>query len=125
MYTDINSKKILSLSKKVSRMMNMPVQRNKAVVGANAFSHSSGIHQDGFLKNRENYEIINPIDLGIDQSSIELTARSGRAAIKHRLNLLGFEPTKLEMETIYTEFLSMADERKLLHDEDLYQLMKN
>jgi 2-isopropylmalate synthase len=125
MYTDVNSKKILSLSKKVSRMMNMPVQRNKAVVGANAFSHSSGIHQDGFLKNRENYEIINPIDLGIDQSSIELTARSGRAAIKHRLNLLGFEPTKLEMETIYTQFLSMADERKLLHDEDLYQLMKN
>ena len=122
--TQIDSKKILKLSKKISRMMNMPVQRNKAIVGGNAFSHSSGIHQDGFLKYRENYEIINPNDLGIDKSSIDLTARSGRAALKHRLQLLGFEPSKLEMETIYTEFLNLADEKKLLHDEDLYTLMK-
>ena len=122
--TNINSLKILELSKKVSRMMNMPVQRNKAIVGGNAFSHSSGIHQDGFLKNRENYEIINPSDLGIDQSSIDLTARSGRAALKHRLSLLGFKLTKFEMETAYTEFLELADKKKLLHDEDLNKLME-
>ena len=121
--TNIDSLKILALSKKVSKMMNMPIQRNKAIVGGNAFSHSSGIHQDGFLKHRENYEIINPADLGIDKSSIDLTARSGRAALKHRLNLLGFKLTKLEMETAYTEFLELADKRKLLHDEDLYELM--
>ncbi len=123
--TKIDPKKILKLSKKISRMMNMPVQRNKAIVGGNAFSHSSGIHQDGFLKHRENYEIINPNDLGIDKSSIDLTARSGRAALKHRLQLLGFDPSKLEMETIYTKFLNLADEKKLLHDEDLYSLMKS
>ena len=122
--TNINSLKILELSKKISRMMNMPVQRNKAIVGGNAFSHSSGIHQDGFLKHRENYEIINPSDLGIDQSSIDLTARSGRAALKHRLSLLGFKLTKFEMETAYTEFLELADKKKLLHDEDLYELME-
>ena len=122
--TNIDSLKILEISKKVSRMMNMPVQRNKAIVGGNAFSHSSGIHQDGFLKHRENYEIINPSDLGIDKSSIELTARSGRAALKHRLSLLGFKLTKFEMETAYTEFLELADKRKLLHDEDLYELME-
>ena len=121
--TNIDSLKILALSKKVSKLMNMPIQRNKAIVGGNAFSHSSGIHQDGFLKHIENYEIINPSDLGIDKSSIDLTARSGRAALKHRLNLLGFELTKFEMETAYTEFLELADERKLLHDEDLYELM--
>ena len=122
--TNIDSLKILEISKKVSRMMNMPVQRNKAIVGGNAFSHSSGIHQDGFLKHRENYEIINTSDLGIDKSSIDLTARSGRAALKHRLSLLGFKLTKFEMETAYTEFLELADERKLLHDEDLYELME-
>jgi 2-isopropylmalate synthase len=122
--TNIDSLKILEISKKVSRMMNMPVQRNKAIVGGNAFSHSSGIHQDGFLKHRENYEIINPSDLGIDKSSIDLTARSGRAALKHRLSLLGFKLTKFEMETAYTEFLELADERKLLHDDDLYELME-
>ena len=121
--TNIDSLKIIALSKKVSKMMNMPIQRNKAIVGGNAFSHSSGIHQDGFLKHRENYEIINPTDLGIDKSSIDLTARSGRAALKHRLNLLGFKLTKFEMETAYTEFLELADKRKLLHDEDLYELM--
>ena len=122
--TNINSLKILEISKKVSRMMNMPVQRNKAIVGGNAFSHSSGIHQDGFLKHRENYEIINPSDLGIDQSSIDLTARSGRAALKHRLYLLGFRLTKFEIETAYTKFLELADKKKLLHDEDLYELME-
>ena len=124
LYSEIDTLKILELSKKVSRMMNMPVQRNKAIVGENAFSHSSGIHQDGFLKHRENYEIIDPSDLGIDKSSIDLTARSGRAALKHRLSILGFKLTKFEMETIYADFLTLADQRKLLHDEDLYEIME-
>ena len=124
LHSEIDTLKILALSKKVSRMMNMPVQRNKAIVGENAFSHSSGIHQDGFLKHRENYEIIDPSDLGIDKSSIDLTARSGRAALKHRLSILGFKLTKFEMETIYADFLSLADEKKLLHDEDLYEIME-
>ena len=124
LHSKIDTLKILALSKKVSRMMNMPVQRNKAIVGENAFSHSSGIHQDGFLKHRENYEIIDPSDLGIDKSSIDLTARSGRAALKHRLSILGFKLTKFEMETIYADFLSLADEKKLLHDEDLYEIME-
>ena len=122
--TNINSKKIVPISKKVSRMMNMPIQRNKAIVGANAFAHSSGIHQDGFLKNRENYEIINPEDVGLKTSSIDLTARSGRAALKHRLKLLGFSFSKVELETIYIKFIELADKKKLLHDEDLYDLMK-
>ena len=124
LHSKIDTLKILALSKKVSRMMNMPVQRNKAIVGENAFSHSSGIHQDGFLKHRENYEIIDPSDLGIDKSSIDLTARSGRAALKHRLSILGFKLTKFEMETIYADFLTLADEKKLLHDEDLYKIME-
>ena len=122
--TNINSKKIVPISKKVSRMMNMPIQRNKAIVGANAFAHSSGIHQDGFLKNRENYEIINPEDVGLKTSSIDLTARSGRAALKHRLKLLGFSFSNVELETIYIKFIELADKKKLLHDEDLYDLMK-
>jgi 2-isopropylmalate synthase len=124
LHSEIDTLKILELSKKVSRMMNMPVQRNKAIVGENAFSHSSGIHQDGFLKHRENYEIIDPADLGIDKSSIDLTARSGRAALKHRLSILGFKLTKFEMETVYADFLTLADEKKLLHDEDLYEIME-
>ena len=123
--TGINSKMIVPLSKKVSRMMNMPVQKNKAIVGANAFAHSSGIHQDGFLKNRENYEIINPEDVGLKSSSIDLTARSGRAALTHRLKLLGFSFSKVEMETIYIKFIDLADKKKLLQDEDLYELVKN
>ena len=125
LHSEIDTLKILALSKKVSRMMNMPVQRNKAIVGENAFSHSSGIHQDGFLKHRENYEIIDPSDLGIDKSSIDLTARSGRAALKHRLSILGFKLTKFEMETIYADFLTLADEKKLLHDEDLYKIKES
>ena len=122
--TSIITKNIVPISKKVSRLMNMPTQRNKAIVGANAFAHSSGIHQDGFLKNRENYEIINPEDVGLKASSIDLTARSGRAALKHRLKLLGFSFSKVELETIYIKFIEMAVEKKLLHDEDLYELMK-
>ena len=125
LYTDINSEMIVPLSKKVSRMMNMPVQKNKAIVGAHAFAHSSGIHQDGFLKNRENYEIINPEDVGLKSSSIDLTARSGRAALTHRLKLLGFSFSRVEMETIYIKFIELADKKKLLQDDDLYELVKN
>ena len=125
LYTDINSEMIVPLSKKVSRMMNMPVQKNKAIVGANAFAHSSGIHQDGFLKNRENYEIINPEHVGLKSSSIDLTARSGRAALTHRLKLLGFSFSKVEIETIYIKFIELADKKKLLQDDDLYELVKN
>ena len=122
--TKIKSKNIISISKKVSRLMNMPIQRNKAIVGANAFAHSSGIHQDGFLKHRENYEIIKPEDVGLKSSSIDLTARSGRAALRHRLKLLGFSFSNVELETICIRFIEMADKKKLLHDEDLYKLMK-
>ncbi len=122
--TGINTKKIVPLSKKVSKLMNMPVQRNKAIVGANAFAHSSGIHQDGFLKHRETYEIIDPEVVGVDSSSIDLTARSGRAALSHRISLLGIKLSKIELETIYTKFLEMADRKKLIHDEDLYELVK-
>ena len=95
------------------------------IVCSNAFAHSSGIHQDGFLKHRETYEIIDPATVGVDSSSIDLTARSGRAALAHRLSILGFSFSKIELETIYTKFLEMADKKKLIHDEDLYGLVGN
>jgi 2-isopropylmalate synthase len=106
-------------------MMRMPVQPNKAIVGANAFAHSSGIHQDGFLKNSENYEIINPADVGVPSSSIILTARSGRAALKHRLELLGYAPNKSELDQLYESFLAVADEKKNVCDEDLVHIVSN
>jgi 2-isopropylmalate synthase len=109
----------------VSEMMRMPVQPNKAIVGANAFAHSSGIHQDGFLKNSENYEIINPADVGVPSSSIILTARSGRAALKHRLELLGYQPTKPQLDQLYENFLVVADEKKNVVDEDLVTIVSN
>ena len=99
--------------------MNMPVQPNKAIVGRNAFAHSSGIHQDGVLKHRENYEIIDPLDVGISESSIALTARSGRAALKHRLSLLGYHLNKEQVDEIYKRFLVLADKKKDIRDEDL------
>ena len=123
LFTNIKSEKIYALSKMVSEMMRMPVQPNKAIVGANAFAHSSGIHQDGFLKNSENYEIINPDDVGVPCSSIVLTARSGRAALKHRLELLGYQPTKTELDQIYENFLVVADEKKKVENEDLVALV--
>jgi 2-isopropylmalate synthase len=121
-YTDIKSERLYDLSNLVSEMMRMPVQANKAIVGANAFAHSSGIHQDGFLKNSENYEIINPDDVGVPSSSIVLTARSGRAALKHRLELLGYQPAKAELDILYENFLIVADEKKKVEDEDLVTL---
>jgi 2-isopropylmalate synthase len=117
--TDINSKLIFSTSRLVSTLMSMPVQANKAIVGRNAFAHSSGIHQDGVLKNRENYEIIDPIEVGIRESSIILTARSGRAALNHRLELLGFNFGKDEIDEIYHRFLLLADKKKEINDEDI------
>lgn len=115
----INTKLIYSTSRLVSTLMNMPVQANKAIVGRNAFSHSSGIHQDGVLKKRENYEIIDPVDVGIKESTIILTARSGRAALNHRLELLGFNLGKEELDDVYHRFLLLADRKKEIKDEDI------
>jgi 2-isopropylmalate synthase len=123
LHTDINTKQLYAMSNMVSSMMNMPVQANKAIVGANAFAHSSGIHQDGFLKHQENYEIINPLEVGVDKSSIILTARSGRAALCHRLDNLGYKFQKEEIETVYIHFLEMADRKKEIRDEDLMELV--
>ncbi|MEZ4847966.1 MAG: 2-isopropylmalate synthase [Bacteroidia bacterium] len=121
--TNINIRKIYPVSRLITRLMRMPVQPNKAIVGRNAFAHSSGIHQDGVLKNRENYEIINPQDVGVPESLIILTARSGKAALSHRLEKLGFKLQKEELEKIYQDFLMVADEKKEVFDEDLFDLM--
>ncbi|HBK83326.1 MAG TPA: 2-isopropylmalate synthase [Flavobacterium sp.] len=125
LHTNINSKHLSDISTMVSRMMRMPVQPNKAIVGKNAFAHSSGIHQDGFLKHRENYEIINPEDIGLNQSDIILTARSGRHALKHHLERLGYDEGKINLDEIYTNFLKIADEKKEINDDDLLQLLTN
>lgn len=120
--TNINSKKILPTSRLVSRLMRMPVQANKAIVGRNAFAHSSGIHQDGVLKNSYTYEIIKPEDVGI-KSEIILTARSGRAALKHHLERLGYPVTKEKLQNVYANFLLLADKKKDINDDDLRILM--
>jgi 2-isopropylmalate synthase len=120
--SNINPRKIYRTSRLVSTLMRMPVQPNKAIVGRNAFAHSSGIHQDGVLKRRENYEIINPKSVGINESSILLTARSGRAALKHRLEKLGYSFDKKALDAIYEEFLLLADSKKEIIDEDLKML---
>jgi 2-isopropylmalate synthase len=120
---NINTKHLYKLSGMVSRMMRMPVQANKAIVGKNAFAHSSGIHQDGVLKHRENYEIINPEDVGIDQSSIVLTARSGRHALKHHLERLGYTVDRIDLDKVYERFLTLADSKKEIRDDDILLLM--
>jgi len=120
--TNINTQKIYPTSRMVSSLMNMPVQANKAIVGRNAFAHSSGIHQDGVLKNRESYEIIDPKDVGIDDNAIVLTARSGRAALKHRLHVLGLDIEGEKLDAIYEAFLQLADQKKDLNDEDILLL---
>lgn len=121
--TNINTPKIYKTSKMVSSLMNMPVQPNKAIVGRNAFAHSSGIHQDGVLKNRESYEIIDPKDVGIeDPNSIVLTARSGHAALKHRFQVLGIEMDKEALDIAYQEFLKLADRKKNITDDDILVL---
>lgn len=121
----INPKHIYKTSRMVSSFMNMPVQPNKAIVGRNAFAHSSGIHQDGVLKKRENYEIIDPQQVGINESAIVLTARSGRAALKHRMEKLGHSFDKEKINKLYNQFLVLADKKKEIRDEDLEVLAGN
>ncbi|MBQ7056483.1 MAG: 2-isopropylmalate synthase [Bacteroidaceae bacterium] len=120
--TNINTRRIAATSRMISSLMNMPVQPNKAIVGRNAFAHSSGIHQDGVLKNVETYEIIDPKDIGIDDNSIILTARSGHAALKHRLEVLGIELEGEKLDKIYEEFLRLADKKKEVTDDDILML---
>lgn len=123
LHTNIDATKFYEISGLVSERMNMPVQANKAIIGKNAFAHSSGIHQDGVLKNKENYQIMNPEDIGIPSHSIILTARSGRHALKHRLERLGYQIEKIDLEETYTNFLDMADRIREVQDEDLQILM--
>lgn len=118
-YTDIKTQQLNPLSRLVSDTMRMPVQPNKAIVGANAFSHSSGIHQDGFLKDAQTYEIINPEQVGADGSKIVLTARSGRSALAHRFHKLGFMFNRNDIDVLYDQFLKVADRKKEVEDEDL------
>jgi 2-isopropylmalate synthase len=122
--TNINTEQLCPTSDLVSKMMRMPVQANKAIVGKNAFAHSSGIHQDGFLKNRENYEVIDPVIVGAMPSSIVLTARSGKHALLHRLEKLGYTFEKEELVKIYDKFLVLADSQKQVNDKDLISLIK-
>ena len=123
--TSINSKLLYNTSRMVSESMGMPVQPNKAIVGSNAFAHSSGIHQDGVIKNRETYEIIDPKDVGVSESAIVLTARSGRAALAYRAKNVGYELTKLQLDEVYQEFLKFADRKKEVVDDDIHQIIKN
>ena len=123
-FTQINSRKLNPISKLVSDIMRMPVQPNKAIVGSNAFSHSSGIHQDGFLKDTSTYEIINPEEVGAEASKIVLTARSGRSALAYRFHKLGFSYTRNDIDQLYTDFLLLADMRKEIEESDLLELAK-
>jgi 2-isopropylmalate synthase len=122
LYTNINAKALNPVSRLVSDTMRMPVQPNKAIVGANAFSHSSGIHQDGFLKDAHTYEIINPEEVGAEQSKIVLTARSGRSALAYRFQKLGFQYTRNDIDVLYDAFLRVADKKKEVQEDELLQL---
>ena len=122
--TNINSKLLNETSQRVSELMGMPVQPNKAIVGSNAFAHSSGIHQDGVIKKRETYEIIDPIDVGVNKSSIVLTARSGRAALAFRMKEFGVNLTKKELDDVYGEFLVLADQKKEVTDTDFPSILQ-
>ena len=123
LHTDINTKLLYDTSLMVRDKMGMPVQPNKAVVGANAFAHSSGIHQDGVIKNRETYEIMDPEEVGVTESAIVLTARSGRAALAYRAKKIGYELTKIQLDEAYKTFLEFADKQKEIIDEDLHKIM--
>ncbi|MEQ1797344.1 MAG: 2-isopropylmalate synthase [Lacibacter sp.] len=123
-YTNVKTKELNPMSRLVSDIMRMPVQPNKAIVGSNAFAHSSGIHQDGFLKNAQNYEIINPVEVGADASKIVLTARSGRSALAFRFHKLGFDFNRDDVDALYEKFLEVADTKKEVNDEDLQALAK-
>ena len=120
--TNVNTTKISSVSRLVSGLMNMPVQANKAIVGRNAFAHSSGIHQDGVLKDSSTYEIMCPQDVGVDDNNIVLTARSGHAALKYRLEVLGISMSPERLDSFYQEFLRLADQKKQVSDDDLLVL---
>ena len=120
--TNVNTKRIYPTSRLVSSLMNMPVQPNKAIVGKNAFAHSSGIHQDGVIKNAQTYEIIDPKDVGVDTNSIVLTARSGRAALKYRLEVNGVKLDEAKLDEVYQAFLKLADSKKEIHDDDILML---
>jgi 2-isopropylmalate synthase len=122
--TNINSRQLNEMSRLVSESMGMIVQPNKAIVGANAFSHSSGIHQDGIIKNRETYEIMDPLEVGVTESSIILTARSGRAALAYRAKKVGYELTKVQLDVVYVEFLKFADIKKEVMDDDIHQIIE-
>ena len=122
--TRIDSKLLYSTSQLVSDSMGMMVQPNKAIVGANAFAHSSGIHQDGVIKNRETYEIMNPHDVGVTESAIVLTARSGRAALAYRAKNIGFELDKIQLDKVYQEFLKLADIQKEISDDDIPKIVE-
>lgn len=124
-YHNIQSKRLNLISRLVSDSMSMPVQPNKAIVGENAFAHSSGIHQDGVIKNRENYEIIDPAEVGVDKSSIVLTARSGRAALAYRAKEIGFDLSKDELDIIYGKFIQIADQKKEVKEEDLRLILSS
>ncbi len=124
LHTGINAKKLNPISRLVSDIMRMPVQPNKAIVGSNAFSHSSGIHQDGFLKNKLTYEIIDPVEVGAEESKIVLTARSGRSALAFRFQKLGYQYSRNDIDVLYTEFLKLADIHKEIKEENLLQLAK-
>lgn len=123
--TNVNSKLLNPVSRLVSETMRMPVQSNKAIVGSNAFAHSSGIHQDGFLKDAQTYEIINPVDVGADSSRIVLTARSGRSALAYRFQKLGFTFDRNDIDILYKRFLEVADKKKEVLDADLRKMGKN
>src|SRR6478672_10758487 len=122
LHTHIKTRKLNPLSRLVSETMRMPVQPNKAIVGANAFSHSSGIHQDGFLKDSINYEIINPEEVGAEMSKIVLTARSGRSALAHRFSKIGYQFDRNDIDVLYQQFLKVADIKKEVVEEDLHQM---
>ena len=122
--TNIDTTKLFGLSQLVSHSMGIYTQPNKAIVGANAFAHSSGIHQDGVIKNRETYEIINPKDVGVTESAIVLTARSGRAALAYRAKNVGYELTKLQLDDVYSNFLTFADRKKEVNDNDIHQIIE-
>ena len=122
-HTDINTREFIRASRLVSSITGFVVQPNKSIVGANAFAHSSGIHQDGVIKERTTYEIIDPTEVGAGQSSIVLSARSGRAALRHRLEALGYHIEGQEFEDLHTAFLDLADKKKEVYDEDLESLV--
>ena len=123
LYTSIQTQQLYPISRLVSEKMHMIVQPNKAIVGSNAFSHSSGIHQDGVIKDRANYEIINPLDVGVSESSIVLTARSGRAALRYRLQLLGFPVESYDLNFLYDQFIEIADREKEVQNVHLQHMM--